>query len=82
MAMLRLVGAAALLLAGCSGVTASQSQWTKPNLISGQMELDMYICRNWSTVGRTFSESHFSECMAAKGYRPSDGPPSTAVAAR
>jgi hypothetical protein len=79
---MKLVSATAFLVAGCSTDTASLSQWTKPNSISGDAELDIYICRDWSTVGRTLSELHFSGCMAAKGYRPSDNTPTSSVAAR
>jgi hypothetical protein len=55
-----------LILAGC----AADTQWTKPGAVRGQVEVDMFICRQWSTWGMTFYPQGFHDCMVLMGWRP------------
>ena len=79
-----LSSALALLLCGCAADLPLE--WTKAGAVRGQLETDIFICRqwsDWSTPGKV-DPADFEQCMVATGWTPlaPNSSPSSVVASR
>src|SRR5215510_3789481 len=64
----RLSAASAFLL--CSCAADGSPQWTKPGVVAGQLEVDTFVCQQWS--GRKpelINAAIFDSCMRSNGWR-------------
>jgi hypothetical protein len=63
------LAASALLLCGCAA--NGSPEWTKPGVVPGQREIDIFICEQWSSAGKPalLNPAHFESCMTGNGWR-------------
>ena len=65
---------AAALLWGCAA--SANTQWAKDGVpgLSGDLEIDTFICERWSPAGGgRINPETFRTCMIARGWEPVDG---------
>ena len=63
------VASVAMLLLGC--VAPEPSLWVKDGALNGELELDQYICAQWSQDIERRGQVHaanFQQCMLGQGW--------------